>query len=249
MIQTLTCRMEIAAEHGVDAAVFMHNITYWMLKNKAEEKHFYDGRYWACSSYKGLVRWFEPLWSAQQIKRLVVKCRDAGLLLIGNYNSDPHDHTNWYSPSDKIMEIYGCGDSGAEVVRNRPIERSISSESWSEFDQSNNVIINNKINTPIAPKEVLDAARKYVGEDRELADALYGLLENRFAMKKPVKTLRSLNGILRELDKLSEGDRATKIAMLHKATTSNWLTVYALKSDEVPQRPASGGREEFGWKN
>lgn len=103
--------------------------------------------------------------------------------------------------------------------------------------------------TPIAPKEVLDAARKYVGEDRELADALYGLLENRFAMKKPVKTLRSLNGILRELDKLSEGDRATKVAMLRKATTSNWLTVYALKSDEVPQRSASGGREEFGWKN
>ena len=103
--------------------------------------------------------------------------------------------------------------------------------------------------TPVAPKEVLDAARKYVGGDRELADALYGLLENRFAMKKPVKTLRSLNGILRELNNLSKGDRTTKIAMLHKATTSNWLTVYALKSDEVPQRPASGGREEFGWKN
>lgn len=103
--------------------------------------------------------------------------------------------------------------------------------------------------TPIAPKEVLDAARKYVSGDRELADALYGLLENRFAMKKPVKTLRSLNGILCELDKHSEGDRATKVAMLRKATTSNWLTVYALKSDEVPPRPASDGREEFGWKN
>lgn len=103
--------------------------------------------------------------------------------------------------------------------------------------------------TPIAPKEVLDAARKYVGDDRELADALYGLLENRHAMKKPVKTLRSLSGILRELDKLSEGDRATKVAMLRKATTSNWLTVYALKSDEVPQRPTSDGREEFGWKS
>ena len=96
---------------------------------------------------------------------------------------------------------------------------------------------------------MLDAAREYVGKDRELADALYGLLENRHAMKKPVKTLRSLNGILREPDKLSGGDRAVKVAMLHKATTSNWLTVYALKSDEVPQRPAPDGREEqFGWK-
>ena len=103
--------------------------------------------------------------------------------------------------------------------------------------------------TPIAPKEVLDAARKYVGGDRELADALYGLLENRAKIRKPVQTLRSLNGILRDLDKHSGGDRSVKIAMLQKATTSNWLTVYALKPDEVQQRPTSDGREEFGWKN
>ena len=101
--------------------------------------------------------------------------------------------------------------------------------------------------TPIAPKEVLDAACKYVGEDRELADALYGLLENRAKMRKPVQTLRSLNGILRELDKHSGGDRFVKVAMLQKATTSNWLTVYALKSDEVSQRPASDGRQEGVW--
>lgn len=110
--------------------------------------------------------------------------------------------------------------------------------------------VNKEKRTPIAPKEVLDAARQYVRNDRELADALYGLLENRFAMKKPVKTMRSLNGILRELDKLSGGDRDVKIAMLHKATTSNWLTVYALKDDATPVRRSAagdGGEEQFGW--
>ena len=111
--------------------------------------------------------------------------------------------------------------------------------------------VNKEKRTPIAPKEVLDAARQYVGNDRQLADALYGLLENRFAMKKPVQTLRSLNGILRELNKLSKGNRDVKIAMLHKATTSNWLTVYALKDDETPVRRSAtgnGGEEQFGWK-
>lgn len=110
--------------------------------------------------------------------------------------------------------------------------------------------VNKENKTPIAPKEVLDAARQYVRNDRELADALYGLLENRFAMKKPVKTMRSLNGILRKLDKLSDGKRDVKIAMLHKATTSNWLTVYALKDDETPVRRSGagdGGEEKFGW--
>ena len=112
--------------------------------------------------------------------------------------------------------------------------------------------VNKERITPIAPKDVLAAARNYAGKDADLADALYGLLENRFAMKKPVKTLRSLNGILRELDKLSKGDRAVKIAMLHKATTSNWLTVYALKDDEQPSRrqaASDGGEEQYGWKS
>ena len=116
--------------------------------------------------------------------------------------------------------------------------------------QLNKERVNKEKRTPIAPKEVLDAARQYVGTDRELADALYGLMENRFAMKKPVKTLRSLNGILRDLDNFSDGNRVTKIAMLRKATTSNWLTVYALKDDETPARRSAsgnGGEEQFGW--
>ena len=106
MIQTLTCRMEVAARYGLNVAVFVHNIVHWALKNESEGKHYYDGRYWAYSSYDGLVRWFEPLWSSQQIKRIVAKCKDEGLILVGNYNSSPTDRTNWYSPCDEILQLY-----------------------------------------------------------------------------------------------------------------------------------------------
>lgn len=148
MIQTLTCRMEIASRYGLNAAIFMHHIVHWSMKNESEGKHFYDGRYWAYASYDGLVRWFDPLWSIQQVKRIVSKCKDAGILLVGNYNESPTDRTNWYSPSDEILELYSVKLCSSDVVRNRTMESSISIATSSEIEPCYIVNINNKINTP-----------------------------------------------------------------------------------------------------
>lgn len=107
--------------------------------------------------------------------------------------------------------------------------------------------LNSKNNTsknipPIVPHEILRLCEGYAGEDRELLEAILGLLENRAkANKAPVKTTRSMNGILNKLDKLSGGDRRIKLALLEKATVSNWLTVFPLKPDEMP----SGGSDLY----
>lgn len=118
----------------------------------------------------------------------------------------------------------------------------------------NNNNINNNKKTPIVPQEIFALCAAYAGEDGELLEAVLGLLENRAAMRpkpKPVRTARAMNGILRQLDKLSSGDRALKLALLDKATLSNWLTVYPLKPDELSASAApepSGEEEHFGWQ-
>lgn len=93
---------------------------------------------------------------------------------------------------------------------------------------------NNKKN-PITPSPILELCEGYAGDDRELLDAILGLLENRAALPKPkpVRTVRAMNGILRQLDRHSGGDRLKKLALLEKATLSNWLTVYPLRDDEL----------------
>lgn len=102
---------------------------------------------------------------------------------------------------------------------------------------------NSKGIPPIVPREVLARCSAYAGEDGELLEAVLGLLENRAAAKKsPVKTVRAMNGILNKLDKLSGGDRRMKLALLDKATVSNWLTVFPLKPDELPDA-GTGGEE------
>lgn len=104
---------------------------------------------------------------------------------------------------------------------------------------------NNKNIPPIVPHEILSLCEAYAGGDVELLGAILGLLENRAAAKKsPVKTTRAMNGILSKLDKLSGGGRELKLALLEKATVSNWLTVFPLKPDEMPAHSAVGYNEE-----
>lgn len=244
----VACRVDLAARYGLDVAVFIQNIYYWVRKNEANQEHFYDGRYWAHSSYRGLEKWFEPLWSMQQIKRIVSKCRDQGLLLVGNYNPDGFTHTNWYSVTDAVLEIYGDFPEPEKVVRNRTIDSPILMQHRSEIEPANNVYKININKPPIVPREVLARVDEACGEDQELRDGIMALLENRKKLRKPVDTVKKIDGILNRLSEYSGGNRRMKLAMLDKAVEWDWLSVYPLKPDELPQADRGQGREEYGWQ-
>lgn len=106
----------------------------------------------------------------------------------------------------------------------------------------NNTSKNNK--PPISPAEVFQAIDEYIGDDPEYRAAFEGFLENRAAMKKPVRTARAVNAIINKLRRVNH--RETEIAMLDKATVNNWLTVYPLKADELPESTASKVQENEG---
>lgn len=105
---------------------------------------------------------------------------------------------------------------------------------------------NNKRNTPIAHIEVLQAIEEYIGDDPEFRAAFEGFLSNRAAIKKPVKTVRAISRIINRLRVVN--CREVEIAMLDKATVNNWLDVYPLKPDEMPQAKAESPEEAFGWE-
>lgn len=92
----------IAKECGMAAAVLFENIRYWIRKNAANNKHFYDGRYWTYNSNKAFAEQFDYL-SPDQIYRAIAKLEAKGLLLGGNYNASPYDRTKWYALSDAAI--------------------------------------------------------------------------------------------------------------------------------------------------
>ncbi|HHX72165.1 MAG TPA: hypothetical protein GX701_04460 [Clostridiales bacterium] len=105
---TFNLDSEIAKKYGIDEAVFIQSMYWWISHNRANNKHLYDGRHWTYNSMESLTELF-PFWSVKQIRRIVKKLSDQGALLIGNYNKVQFDRTQWYSLSDEILQYYDTG--------------------------------------------------------------------------------------------------------------------------------------------
>ena len=142
-----------------------------------------------------------------------------------------------------IPPLSGNTDNGETRQRENP-------SSGFPTQINNKLIKEEKKQTPIAPAEVEKCITEYCGDDEELRGAIMGLLKNRIKInrKKAVVTDDAMKLILHRLDKLSDGRREVKLAMLRNAIERNWLTVFELKPDEMP--PAKNESNEtlpLGW--
>lgn len=86
-----------AVKYGVEKAVILQNMRFWLDKNKANGKNLHDGFYWTYNSVDAFLELFPYLKSKGIIQRLLKSMEDEGLLLVGNYNKKGYDRTKWYS--------------------------------------------------------------------------------------------------------------------------------------------------------
>lgn len=96
--------VEVAKEVGITSAVILNNLYWWIEKNKANEKHFYNGSYWTYNSRKAFAKQF-PYLSERQIEYALNKLIDEGYVITGNYNKVAYDRTLWYSITKKGYSI------------------------------------------------------------------------------------------------------------------------------------------------
>lgn len=96
---------ELAQEYGVNEAIFIHNIFFWISHNAANNKHFHKGRYWTYNSKMAFVKLF-PFWTYDQVKKIIKNLTDKGVLLKDNFNEKTWDKTIWYSLDDSVLEFY-----------------------------------------------------------------------------------------------------------------------------------------------
>lgn len=78
--------------------------------------------------------------------------------------------------------------------------------------------------------------RSYVGEDRELHQALGALIEVRVA-KRAINSARAVKMLLGELDRLSGGRREDKLLLLRQSVTNSWKSVFPLRRGEGSPSP------------
>ena len=105
--QPILANKALARELGLNEALVMQQINYWIEINKRSGKNYHDGKYW---TYNSIRAWQEndfDYMSVDTVKRTFTKLAKAGYLLVGNYNKDPRDKTKWYTiNNDKLEELF-----------------------------------------------------------------------------------------------------------------------------------------------
>jgi hypothetical protein len=99
--------IEIAQKFGVNVAIFLNNMAFWIKKNIANRKNFNDDRYWTYNSIEAYAELF-PYWTAKQMRTVISNCISLGLVIKGNYNNVQYDRTSWYAltnESHKLLNI------------------------------------------------------------------------------------------------------------------------------------------------
>lgn len=96
--------VDIAIKYGVNVAILLEYLNFWISKNKANEKHFYDGTYWTYNSIKAFHDLF-PYLSERQIMNTLNKMCELGLIKKGNYNKSSYDRTCWYALTNLGISI------------------------------------------------------------------------------------------------------------------------------------------------
>lgn len=109
--------VELATKYGMVEAIILNHISFWLAKNKANNVHAHEGRYWTYTTVKALSELY-PYLSAGQVRRALDKLKEKELIVDGEYNTKPFDRTKWYSLTDAAMVELGVdyhADTGGDL--------------------------------------------------------------------------------------------------------------------------------------
>lgn len=105
--------IDIAKLLGIEEAIFIHNMYYWITKNAANKKLFFDGSYWTYNTKQAYAELFIYM-SESKVKRLIAKLEKDNIIKTGNYNTNKMDRTLWYSFTKFGLKV--LKDSGYKVT-------------------------------------------------------------------------------------------------------------------------------------
>jgi hypothetical protein len=96
MINQLSFNVEAAKIHGVEGAVLLSHIVYWVFRNMTNNQNNIDGKIWTYNSATSFAKLF-PFWQPQKIRRLLIKLENENAIIIGLHNKAKYDRTKWYT--------------------------------------------------------------------------------------------------------------------------------------------------------
>lgn len=149
--------VSIAKKYGIQEAILFNHLYFWIKKNKANNKHYYDNYYWTYSTKKAFTELF-PYLTERQVDYALKKLLDAGLIIKGNYNKSGYDRTLWYAITKK----------GYSILQNCQMEQTNLPNRINDNVQpipDNNTDIETDIKTNINGQDKLDRPKRKNGKE------------------------------------------------------------------------------------
>jgi len=141
--------VEIACKIGIEKAILLQNIEFWIAKNKANNQNIYDGKCYTYNSYKAFAELF-PYMKINTIKRCLVELENEGFIETrDDLNESKWDKTKWYH---RLSDV--TFDSRKNDVRETENNPSIETEN----NPHNSTDINTDINTD--NKHIISSEKK-----------------------------------------------------------------------------------------
>ena len=95
---------DVAVEVGLNGAIILNHLHYWLKKNADNEMNYHDGYYWTYNSVAAFRKQF-PFWSEKTIGRILKDLENEGYIKTGNYNPSTYDRTKWYALTEKSIKL------------------------------------------------------------------------------------------------------------------------------------------------
>lgn len=262
---TQIIRKKLAKLIGLNEAIVLNQLHYWIEKNKRADKNYYDGNYWVYNTYDDWQKYDFEYWSVDTVKRTFGKLEKSGLVISGNYNKMPMDRTKWYTIDYEMLEKM------AENIEKSTISAKCTDGKGQNAPTNNHRIPknNNSINRPQSvvtdfDDEILENVKE-ITDDEMLIDGIEHYLKRfRETQDKlhPNITYRALQTIIDNihtvLSDVDDIEEFTDDNGLIKMIDSHFNTDYSKKIDYKLQHFATDRVLEYqartcglitGWRD
>lgn len=159
----------VAKRYGLEEAIFLDTVVFWYRTNQAENRNFFDGRWWTHNSLAAFEQLF-PWWSSKQLRRIINSCKDQGAIVTGNYNKDRRDRTVWYTPSAELMALYGEAQTDKSICPNGQMQEPERADSSAQMGTPLPCNTHVYTNTPYNPPQGEAAGETVEQEDKPKAE-------------------------------------------------------------------------------
>jgi hypothetical protein len=130
---------EYALKYGIEEAIVINNLQFWIIKNIANKKHFINDRTWTYNSYKAFSEIF-PYWNDHKMKRILDSLVIQKVILRENYNKSGYDRTCWYAFTDENSFLHNSNihiaelqDGSNESAKPIPYNNTVNKTSTNKF--------------------------------------------------------------------------------------------------------------------